>query len=354
MAIDVAGFFQSLWVQIADVEGAAGEVSERWFKIAGCTLRVRFIGLSLFEIVAPALSHLEVAPSTLDADLTLHCWDCASLGMEFPKAPVTIEAFNPRGDLQGLNNDRFHTAFESGGRLLSLMDSHLREAIYCIGDSAEIPRYVVAEPIRGILSWFMRENGRQLLHAGAVGTPDGGVLLFGPSGAGKSNTALGCLESDLRYASDDFCAVSTDGSLIVYSLYSTGKTHEGDWERHPFLARLAPYLDPDRVEKAIYFLNVAAPNKLISSFPLKAILFPRRAGATCEIRPMPAVTALRLAAPGTAKLLPDGGAEVLRCLAKLVRAVPCYELLLGSRPERIPVVISELLAKRRVGVLQVR
>ena len=197
MAIDVARFFQSIWAQIAVVEGAAGEISERWFKIADCTVRVRFIGLSLFEIIVPALSHLEVAPSTFDADITIHCWDCASLGMEFPEAPVTVEAFNPRGDVQGLNDARFHTAFEAGGRLLSLMDAHLREAVYCIGDGAEIPRYVIAEPIRGILSWFMRENGRQLLHAGAVGTPDGGVLLFGRSGAGKSNTALGCLEFEL-------------------------------------------------------------------------------------------------------------------------------------------------------------
>jgi len=350
-AIDVAGFFQGVWAQIADAEGAAGERSERWFKIAGCTLRVRFIGMNLLKVVIPALSHLETAPSKLDADLTLHCWDCKSLGMELPKAPVSIEAFKPRGEVQGLNNARFHAAFEIGPRLLSLMDAHRREAVYCVGDAANIPRYVVAEPIRGILSWFMRENGRQLLHAGAVGTPGGGVLLLGPGGAGKSNTALGCLASDLRYASDDFCAVSTDGSPVVYSLYSTGKTHEGDWDRHPFLAQLAPNLDPERVEKAIYFLNDAAPHKLIPSFPLKAILFPRKAGATCEIRPIPAVTALRIAAPGTAKLLPDAGAEVLRCLAKLVRAVPCYELLLGSRPELIPALISELLATGHVGVL---
>ena len=351
-AIDVAGFFQGVWAQIADAERAAvGEVSERWFQIAGCMVRVRFIGPSLLEIVVPALSHLEVAPSRLHADLTIYCWEFASLGMEFPKAPVTIEAFNPRGEVRGLNNNRFHTAFESGGRLLSLMDSHLREAVYCVGDGADIPRYVVAEPIRGVLSWFMRENERQMLHAGAVGTPDGGVLLFGPSGAGKSNTALGCLKSDLSYVSDDFCAVSTDGSLIVYSVYNTGKTHEEDWDRHPFLAQLAPNLDSNRIEKVIYFLNEAAPHKLISSFPLKAILFPRRAGATCEIRPIPSVKALRLAAPSTAKLLPDAGAEVLRCLAKLVRAVPCYELLLGSRPELIPAVISELLAKRHVDVL---
>jgi hypothetical protein len=344
-AVDVARFFESVLAQIAEAERAAGEVSERWFGIAGRTLLLRFIGTALLPFVAPALSHLKVTPSTRNADLTLHCWDCESLGVEFPKAPVTIEAFTPRGEVHGLNDFRFHAAFESGGRLLSLMDAHLRQAIYCVGVATDIPRFDVAEPIRAILSWFMREQGRQLMHAGAVGTPHGGVLLIGRSGAGKSNTALGCLDSDLSYASDDFCAVSAEGSPMVYSVYSTGKTHERDWDRHPFLALLTPNLDPERLEKAIYFLNEAAPHKLISSFPLKAILVPRRAGETCEVRPIPAVAALRLAAPDTSRLLPDAGAEVLRCLAQLVRAVPCYELLLGSRPELIPGVISELLAK---------
>ena len=350
-AVDVAGFFQSVWADIANAEKAAGKISERWFDIAGYTLRVRFIGPALAEIVAPALSHLEFAPSTGDADLTLYCWDCESLGIKFPQAPVSIDAFTPRGEVLGLNDARFHAAFETDGKLLSLMDTHLKQAVYCVSVAADVPRFARAEPIRVILSWFMRENARQLLHAGAVGTPDGGVLLLGPSGAGKSNTALGCLASDLSYASDDFCAVSADESPMVYSLYSTGKTHETDWERHSFLAQLAPNLDPDRLDKAIYFLNEAAPHKLISKFPLKAILFPRRVGEICELRPIPAVAALRFAAPNTSKLLPDAGAEVMRRLARLVRAVPCYELLLGSRPELIPGVICELLAKRHVGAL---
>src|SRR4029077_4802081 len=104
----------------------------------------------------------------------------------------------------------------------------------------------IAEPIRAILSWFMREHNRQLIHAAAVGNSDGGVLLIGRSGAGKSNTALCCLASDLQYAADDFCAVSVGSEPHVYSLYCTGKTHEVDWTRHPFLAALAPNLDPEQ------------------------------------------------------------------------------------------------------------
>jgi hypothetical protein len=174
------------------------------------------------------------------------------------------------------------------------------------------------------------------------------VLLIGRSGAGKSNTALGCLASALSYASDDFCAVSTTDPPVVYSLYSTGKTQERDWGRHPFLAQLAPNLDPERRDKAIYFLNEAAPHKLIASFPLKAILLPRSSSENCTIIPVPSVAAVRICGPDTARLLPDAGPEVLRCIAHLVRSVPCYELQLGSKPEIIPDVIAALLAELSV------
>jgi hypothetical protein len=173
------------------------------------------------------------------------------------------------------------------------------------------------------------------------------VLLIGRSGAGKSNTALGVLSSDLRYAADDFCAVSTDGVPMAYSLYSTGKTRESDWERQPMLRTLAPNLDPERRDKVIYFLNRAVPERLIAGFPLKGMLVVRRGGDCCVTRPMPANRALVEIAPDTAMLLPDSGAEVLRSLARLSRLLPCYELVLGPDPARIPVVIGDLLEALR-------
>jgi hypothetical protein len=342
-SVDAERFFENVWAQIAVAERVTGEVSERWFKIAGLILQLRVLGSTLEPYVAAALEHLEIAGPQSFAHLTLHCWDCGALGVDFPTAPVAIEAFTPRGEVRGLNNRRFHAAFDSGGRQLSLFDVHLRQAVYCVGAAAAIPRFEIAEPIRAILSWFMRENGRQLIHAAAVGEPEGGVLLIGRSGAGKSNTALGCLASNLRYAADDFCAVSAEANPQVYSIYCTGKTHESDWAHHPFLASLAPNLDPERREKAIYFLSRTCPDKLISEFPLKAILLPRRGETTCSLRPISRAAALRLAAPDTARLLPDAGAEVMQCIAKLVRKTPCYELWLGSNPENVPKEISRFL-----------
>jgi hypothetical protein len=339
-----AAFFDSIRTEVSRAEAEAGEVIERWFRIAGVTLLARFIGRALDPYLTPALGHLEIPDPGVAPDFTLQCWDCASLGLAFPPAPVAIASFTPRGDIRGFNGGGFHAAFEPGGRQLSLLDEGSRQAVFCAGDAAGIPRFEFAEPIRALLSWMMRAHGRQLIHAAAVGTARGGALLIGRSGAGKSNTAIGCLNSPLKYAADDFCAVAAQPTPTVYSLYSTGKTRESDWARHPFLADLQPDLDPAKLEKAIYFLHRACPAKLIAEFPLKAILLPRRGGETCETRPVSPATVLQLTAPDTSVLLPGAGAEVMRCMATLVRAVPCYDLQLGPRPEAIAGVIEAAIA----------
>jgi hypothetical protein len=223
MAItDSSAFVASLRGEAAKAE-IVGGTFDRWFRIAGLALRLKFNGDALVPVIVPALAHLEI-PAQPRADLVLHAWDCATLGMSYPEAPVGKQAFTPRGEVRGLSEPGVTAAYEPGGRLLSLFDAEAREAFYCVGDAAEIPRFDRAEPIRGILSWFMRANGRQLIHAAAVGFPDGGVLMVGRTGTGKSNTALSTLSSSLRFIADDFCIVSADGAPTAWSLYSTAKT----------------------------------------------------------------------------------------------------------------------------------
>jgi hypothetical protein len=347
MAGEAARFATEVWENAAAAQ-AAGGVENRWFEVAGRLLLVRFAGSALQPLIVPALSHLETEARAERPDLTVLAWDCASLGLAYPEAPVPMDAFTPRGEVRDLTGGRFHVAFEPGGRLLSLMDSELRRAAYCVGDAQQIPRFDRAEPIRGILSWFMRAHGRQLVHAGAVGRPEGGALLLGPSGAGKSNTCLGCLGSDLLYAADDFCAVSTEGPPRAF-VYSTGKTLQSDWVRHPHLGGLAAHVDPSGRDKVIYFLADSSPEKLVREFPIKAVLVIRLGGEACGAIPISAVAALTACAPDTARLLPDSGAEVLKAIARLVRSAPCFELRLGADPKRIPAVISELLATLGVG-----
>ena len=173
-----------------------------------------------------------------------------------------------------------------------------------------------------------------------------GVLLIGRSGAGKSNTALGCLVSNLRYASDDFCAVSNGRHPKVHSLYCTGKTHVADWSPPPFSGSLGAQIRYERSRKADLFSKPNLSSESHCRVPAQSHFVAAKGGLVCNVRPVSPAAALRLAAPDTARLLPDAGAEVIRYLSQLVRSVPCYELMLGPTPELIPPVISAVIAEQ--------
>lgn len=322
-----------------------GDLTDRWYRIGGLVLHIRFLGSALLDQVGAGIEHREIADPGAGTALTLHCWDCTSLGRPYPEAPVARAAFTPRGEVQALSDARFQVGFEPQGRLLSMVDLEAREAFFCVGDATRIPRFDAAEPIRDILAWWMRASGRQLMHAGAVGCAQGGVLLIGRSGAGKSNTALTCLHDGLGYAADDFCVVAATPEPVAYSLYCTAKTRESDCERSPFLLDMAPDYDPAKLDKIIFYLNRARPERLLEAIPIKAILLVKRGGDVCRLEPVSPSAALAASAPDTAMLLAGSGPEVLRSLGRLVRAAPCFTLHLGPDPSRITLTIRTLLGE---------
>lgn len=337
-----AQFFSELAAAARTAEDAS-DITEAWYRIAGLVLHIRFAGSALVPIIDPAMAHRRIEAPTEPADLLLTCWDCASLGQPYPRSPVGKQAFLPRGEVTLLSDENFQAAYEPAGRLLSMIDVAAGQAFYCVGDAGEIPRFDVAEPIRILLSWFMRAHGRQLVHAGAVGKARGGVLLMGRSGAGKSNTSLTCLNGGLGFVSDDFCAVSSGETPMAYSLYCTAKTRESDAERSPFLRNLGPEPDPTGRDKTIHFLQQSASEALLECFPLKALLLLEQGAGPCRIAPAPASALLAGSAPDTARLLANAGGEVLRSLGQLVRRLPCYTLHLGSDPLQIAPTIAALI-----------
>ena len=69
--------------------------------------------------------------------------------------------------------------------------------------------------------------GRHLLHAGAVGSPDAGVLVGGVSGSGKSTLTLACVEDGLGYGGDDYVVVTLDPEPTAHTLYTTREGASG-------------------------------------------------------------------------------------------------------------------------------
>lgn len=226
------------------------------------------------------------------------------------------------------------------------MDTARNLAIYWVKTAAQIPYYETGAPLRAIFHLWMSQHEIQLIHAGAVGIPSGGVLLVGKGGSGKSTTALACLNSKLFYASDDYSLLASDPNPTVFSIYSTGKKNADDLQRLPFLASLISNRDRLDTEKALYFLNEHFPKKLLPSFPLRAILIPRITGQTkTTLKAASPAAGLTALAPSTIFQLPRAGREAFQAMGKIVRQVPCYYLNLGTDISQIPEVILGLLSQ---------
>jgi hypothetical protein len=189
------------------------------------------------------------------------------------------------------------------------------------------------------------------VHGGAVGTPDGGVLLVGKGGSGKSTCSLVSLASELRYAGDDYTMVSVQPRPWVHSLYSSGKVDPGNLWRVPHLEPAVSNRGYLATEKAVVFVDQHFPGRPIDGFPLRAIVLPTITGGP-RTRAVPTSRAAALAAlaPSTVFQLHTAGREALKYMGSLVLAVPAYVLELGSDVRVVPDVLLELLGGlRRAG-----
>jgi hypothetical protein len=298
----------------------------------------------LVPLITPALEHLATRASSAPA-LTICLWDSDSTGVEKPPPPPwSWDECTARGEVERYNDGRIHTAFHAS--TLSMLDVDLDLGIYWVRDASQLTHTESGSPLLRIFHWWMRCHRKQLVHAGAVGTVEGGVLLIGKGGSGKSTTCLLCLESALLYLGDDYCLVSIDPSPYAHSLYSSGKVDAQDINRFPFLK---PALsNPDRLdkEKALYFLGARFPEKIANGFPLWAILLPRVTGLPkTKLTKVSASAGLLALAPSTIFQLPGAGDQAFKVLGDLVRQVPSYTLEVGTDLSQIPNIILNLLSE---------
>jgi hypothetical protein len=312
------------------------------FVLGGLPIILRFAGEAMHERIAGSFGHLLSDRPHEDA-LVIDIWDSASSGGGAPPqlgAAVDGDGTGPiyyyeQHGVRALN--RWGT--------LSVLDIEAGHGWFWAADAACMLSWDWASPLRAILHWWLGRHGIIQVHGGAVGRPEGGVLIVGRGGSGKSTTTLACLSSGLRYAGDDFVAVTGTPSPYVHSLYSTGKLEPHQLKRFPGL--IGAVVNPVRSEdeKAIIQTMRAAPGVPIDGFPLRAVLVPRVVAAVPETRwePISPAAALAALAPSTIFQLHPPQHDALARMAAIVRQVPCLSLELGSDIGRIPAAIGELL-----------
>lgn len=317
-----------------------------WVRIGGHLIELRFATPGLVPCVMPAFGHLLASPGP-SAELVVDIWDGTSTGAGSPPTPQ-VDPESPVGAFYFFEDPPMRGVYQPGMGALSAVDLGADRAWYFVADPAALPYWERAAPIRQVLHWWMATRGHQQVHSGAVGLPDGGVLLVGKGGSGKSTTSLGSLTSELRYAGDDYTMVSLQPRPTVHSIYSSGKVHADNLTRLPHLAAALSNADLLTTEKGVVFVDQHFGDRMIADFPLLAIVLPTITGRPeTRLVPTSAAAALAALAPSTVFQLHTAGAEALRYLAQLVRAVPAFVLELGGDVRDAPGVIVELLLQLR-------
>jgi hypothetical protein len=344
--VEPAVFFESVLAAFQQARHAAGGSVDRDYVIAGFRVRLCFAGTALLPYITPALAHL-ASGITMEPDLTINLWDMQTTGIAAPPPPWDYQDFDPSGLIRSYSTEQLYTLFQLGTNALCQVDLARNLALYWVKAAQQIPYYDTGSPLRLIFHLWLSQHGLLLAHAGAVGLPEGGVLLAGESGSGKSNTALSTLRSRLQYASDDYCLLSAEPRPTVFSLYSTGKTHAGDLRRLPFLDESISNRDRLADQKALYFLHERWAHKLLNEFPVQAVLLPHITGEhDSRLRPASAAAGMNALAPSTFQQLAAVRQNDFQVLVNVFRQLPCYHLDLGTDVAQPAGLILELLNQR--------
>lgn len=353
---DQIGYYNLAQEGFDRAEAAAGETIVKNYQIAGRNVRLKFAGPALVEKLTPAIAHLRNESAGFEeSDLTIQIWDSKTTRSPLPLLLASLvellrlrwfEKLDIRKEIKGYHSRRIRTIFHLGPDILSIYDVERRTALYWVESPESIPYYEVGYPLTPILAWWMEENGLQLLHASAVGGPDGGAIICGKGGSGKSTTALSCIGSRLGFLGDDYCVLDmNDGGARISSLYSTSKLKgQEDVDRFPHFEKMISNPNREGEEKALIFLQQHVPDALVKSFPLKVVFVPRITGRDkTEVAEISMASALRALAPSTMFQLPGNGPASFKRMSQLVKTVRCRHLDLGTNIPEIPGVVADYL-----------
>lgn len=324
----------------AEVDDSAFDT---WIRLGGWTLRLRFATRRMEHLVE-SFAHL-VIDELPEADLTVRIWDSPSGAP--PPLPEAPDKSAPRGTRMVWAKGGLRGCYQPGQDTLSVFDAPGGQAWFWCADARELPYWEHAAPLRLILSWWLVGRGANLVHGAAVGRTDGGALIVGRGGSGKSTTSLLSLLGGLLYASDDYVVVERDHQDLgphIHSAFGSGKLDNEQCLRFGQLA--SAVVNPDRLgdEKAVFLVNRFAPERMVTSMPLRAILVPRITGLRdTDVAPGTRMAALAALAPSTIFQLPGEPGAELAAMAELVRSAPVFELRLGTDLAQIPERIGELL-----------
>ncbi|MGI9508908.1 MAG: PqqD family peptide modification chaperone [Geminicoccaceae bacterium] len=180
-----------------------------------------------------------------------------------------------------------------------------------------------------------------LLHAGAVITPAGGLLICGESGAGKSTLLAGLVHAGFGFAADDVVPIQ-EQTMQAHPVRLAMSVKQKSWDLlTPFFPRLLtePPIEFGGRTMRYHWPGDDADRDRFAAFPVKAVLFPRfDAEAAVSLRRLDPARSLALLGEGGSEL-PSTNAGLAQFLAWW-RDLPAYQLSYGRLDEGVREVLD--------------
>jgi hypothetical protein len=340
-----AQFLDCVREGFAAASARTGEIV-RDFHLADTWIRLRFAGEALISAIVPGLAG-PVPSFATEPQFEICLWDTETTGVPLARRPRPVRDFTGRGNIWGFDSCRYRSAYQWGEGSVSVMDRETRQAVFWVPSSQQLPTWVLASPLRSILHWCMELNGRQLVHAAAVGFGGRGVLLPGRGGSGKSSTALACLVGGLDFISDDYLALALDPEPRAYRLYSTAKLNPRSLTLYPELASRCRTVYQPGFDKLVLFLEDGYRDQLRESLPVDLVLTPYITGLPeTTLAPVERQEVERALAAETLGHLPHVGSQTVEFLDRASREIPRAAIHLGIDRTAIPSAIKRALETR--------
>jgi hypothetical protein len=337
---------------LADVWGGVKDRTQvHRLQISETFVELQIAGHLLAQVFLPALAHLLQLADDRPPDITFHLWDGAETGIAPPPPPFTPAAYRRYGQRAVAYDGAFSLMHAPHAGLLYAYDQSSRQGYFWCRDAAQLSIYERAAPVQTLFHWALREYGWQVIHAAAVGTESGGVLLAGNTGAGKSTTALALLEQRNGHASPPALSqrrqvpgapVAPARGLCPLQLGQIEGGHAGALPG--FRSLIQGWDDAYKAGKSLAFLHPTYASRMIQRFPVAALITPRIAHLEQPcLTPAPGPDVFRVLGPSTVIWLPGAEADNYRFTANLVRTLPCYQLDLATEPTRNSAAMQDIL-----------
>jgi hypothetical protein len=286
-------------------------------------VRLDLADRDLTEWIPPHFAHLADAPGRADLTISARI-DPGTLASLQAVLQQHLDLVPATSRSLRWGQHRVHLEFDAGGlAAFEVLDLDTGRAVHLCASLERIRSIVGIRPFLVLVRWWSEATPYVMIHAAAVGTAAGGVLIGGTPGAGKSSTALAAVGGTLRLVGDDIVLIGPDG--IAHAIHATLRLREDMIERFGPDAWFGNEWTDWR-KKPSQIVPSGSLDHLARSVPAKAIVLPRQGtGSGLAFRRVPVAAAMRAIAPGTVIDLYRDPGEQLSKLARVLGQFPTYE-----------------------------